>query len=221
MLTHDRSAPLTSSTTPPRSQSRRRHHIQSHSISPAASASAPILPVTTTTTITASPSTISRIQASESSASSLSPSGSPHASSSSSTATTLAPTSTVLSSSPIPQPESISPSFSKDERLRRIASQPVLVRSYNQNTSPLQQSRLGGSPRQGVSGGTASLYERKELLPVQYPAAGMFTVHAVLGSIGCSLPQLYETTFDLVEVCDAYFHTSGHLSPEAVLGKGV
>ncbi|KAK9235869.1 hypothetical protein V1525DRAFT_408714 [Lipomyces kononenkoae] len=219
----DHSAALTSSITPPRTQNRRRHHIDAHSISLSVSASALAPPVTTVLS-TASPSATSRIQPSPSSASSLSLSGGPHASS---TPMTLAPTSTTgtmgteLSSSPIAQHGSSLSPLSKEERLRRRASQPVLVRSYDPNTSPVKQSRPGGSQRNGNYGGAGTDGgERKELLPVQYPAAGMFTVHAVLGSIGCSLPQFYETTFDLVEVCDEYFHTSGHLSPESVLGKG-
>ncbi|KAK9495575.1 hypothetical protein V1508DRAFT_409112 [Lipomyces doorenjongii] len=224
----DSTAGSTSSTTLSGSQTRRARHIHSYSFSPSASASAS--PMTTAISIhsqSPSPKTRSpRSPRSESSASSLSLSVNSQTSRRpSSTATTSSPgsSSTVLASSSIHQHASSPSPLSKDEKLRRRASQPVLVRAHNPNTSPLKQSRPGGSVRTGIYGGivgTGGVHDRNELVPVQYPATGMFTVHAVLGSIGYSLPQFYETAFDVVEVCDAYFHMPGHLSPQAVLGRG-
>ncbi|KAK9316823.1 hypothetical protein V1524DRAFT_425683 [Lipomyces starkeyi] len=223
---HDSSALSTSSTTQSRSQPRRAHHIHSYSFSPSASASASASasPTTTATSIhSQSPSPKTRSPRSLSSASSLSVN--PQTSRPSSTAMTSSPgsSSKVLASPAIHQHASSPSPLSKEEKLRRRASQPVLVRARNSNTSPLQQSRPGGSLRTGIYGGivgTGGVHDRNELVPVQYPAAGMFTVHAVLGSIGYSLPQFYEISFDFVEVCDAYFHIPGHLSPQAVLGHG-
>ncbi|KAK9332106.1 hypothetical protein V1520DRAFT_335824 [Lipomyces starkeyi] len=222
---YDSSAVSTSSTTQSRSQTRRPPHIHSYSFSPSASASAS--PTTTATSIhSQSPSSKTRSLRSQSSASSLSVN--PQTSRPSSTAMTSSPGSPrspnkVLASSAIHQHASSPSPLSKEEKLRRRASQPVLVRAQNPNTSPWKQSRPGGSLRTGIYGGivgTGGVHDRNELVPVQYPAAGMFTVHAVLGSIGYSLPQFYETAFDFVEVCDAYFHMPGHLSPQAVLGRG-
>ncbi|KAK9374598.1 uncharacterized protein V1513DRAFT_445389 [Lipomyces chichibuensis] len=213
------SSALSTSTAPPRLQTQRAHHIHSYSFSPSASASASTM--TTATSIQSqSPSPKTRSPRSQSSASSLSVNS--HTSSSTAMTSSSGSSSTVLASSPIHQHASSPSPLSKEEKLRRRASQPVLVRAQNPNTSPLKQSRPG-SLRTGVYGGVVSpggVHGRKELVPVQYPAAGMFTVHAVLGSIGYSMPQFYETAFDFVEVCDAYFHMPGHLSARAVLGRG-
>ncbi|KAK9323597.1 hypothetical protein V1517DRAFT_337650 [Lipomyces orientalis] len=220
------SSALTSTTTPPRSHTQRTHHIHSVSFSPSASVSAS--PVTTTTSVhshSQSPSPKPRIFLSASSAT-LSWPVSPATTSPSSTATVISPSSmnmTVLTSSSIPQHTPSPAPLSKDEKLRRRASQPVLVRAYHPNMSPSKQTRRGPSLRAGIYGSITSgggVHDRSELAPVQYPAAGMFTVHALLGSIGCSLPQFYEAAFDVVEVCDAYFHMPGHLSPEVVFGRG-
>ncbi|KAJ8100923.1 hypothetical protein POJ06DRAFT_249876 [Lipomyces tetrasporus] len=225
--TREMSDGLNSTTAPPRSHTHRTHHAHSLSFSPSASASAS--PVTTTTSVHSqshSPAPKPRIPRSASNATSLSWPVSPATTSPSSTATVMSPSSMnmmVLTSSSIPQHPPSSAPLSKDEKLRRRASQPVLVRAYHPNTSPSKQTKHGGSLRTGIYGsvaGSGGVHDRVELAPVQYPAAGMFTVHALFGSIGCSLPQFYEAAFDLVEVCDAYFHIPGHLSPEAVFGRG-
>ncbi|KAK9469543.1 hypothetical protein V1512DRAFT_256507 [Lipomyces arxii] len=106
----------------------------------------------------------------------------------------------------------------KEERSRRRVSQPVVVNPYY-NTK--RMSRDGIYATIAGSGVSMNRKSSTEVAPIQYPAVGMFTVQSILSSAGCPMPKLYETSFEFVEVCDAYFHAPGHLSPESVLGGRV